>query len=153
MTINFDVLKAGSCLFKIHGRVGDGLCRLAGNAFSTSFPQGCNGGQGYSQQGNLGKPFCLQFLVRILSSGSCALLKINLREPTQRDHSPQVGNSPASHGSRGCCTSWMGNHDIYCTLGLACSAWFVGDWPWSPHFVPPFCTKGSRLHHQSSEGH
>ena len=47
-------------------------------------------------------------------------------------------------------TLWMGNHGTCCTPGLACSAQFGGDWPWSPHSVPLFHTKVSRLCHWSS---
>ena len=55
------------------------------------------------------------------------LPKITQMEPTCWDCSPQVDNSPASHGGREYHTLWMGNHDICCTPGLACSAQFIGD--------------------------
>ena len=104
-------------------------------------------------RGNLGRPFHLYFLVRILSWGSCALLKTTLMELTLREHFPWFGSSHAGHGSGGCWMLWMGNHNIYHTPGLACSAQSISDWPQSLHFDPPFCTNGSRLCCQSGEGH
>ena len=90
-------------------------------------PQGCGGGQGYSQQVSLSRPFHLDFLLGFPAEVVVLLPKVTWMELTGRNHSLQVVDSPAGHGSEGCWTLWMGNHDTCCTPGLACSAWFGGD--------------------------
>ena len=55
------------------------------------------------------------------------VLVVALMKLTHWDFSPWVGNSPANCGGGECWPLWMGNHDICCTPGLACSALSVGD--------------------------
>ena len=117
-----------------------------------SFPKAVMAGRGIPNRAAWVDHSVLTSLLGFPDEAVVLLPKITWMELTGRDHSRWVGNSPTSHGSRGCWTLWMGNHDTCCTPGLACSAWFGGDWPWSPHSRPPSSTKGSRLCHWSGKG-
>ena len=112
--------EAGHCLFEFHRRVSDGLGRLASNAFSTG-PSPRETQVDHSVFTSLW----------ILNWSSCALLETNQMGLTQRECSPWVGNSHASHGGRGCQILWMDNCSICYTPGLASSVWSIGGWPWS----------------------
>ena len=69
----------------------------------------------------------LTFLLEFSAEAVVLLQKITQMELTCSDCSPQVGDSPAGHGSRECQTLWTGNHNTCCTPCPACSALSVDD--------------------------
>ena len=126
--LNFFPKVASGCPVEYCGRKGDGVCRLAGDAFSAGPPLGLQWQVGVFP---MGQP-SVDYSIFTPLFGSPAetvpfLLVVTQMKLTHWDFSPQVGNTLAGCGGGGCQPLWMGNHDIGYTPGPACSALSTGN--------------------------